>query len=102
MEFFGNDENAGGTGDGMAPNLLGGFIQELEETVADLAQKIIALEADPKNSQLINAVFRAFHNIKGISTMVGLKILPELMHYAESVFDHVRGGRLHISEAIIS
>lgn len=103
MEFFGDDENAAGSSeDGMAPNLLGSFIQELEETVADLEQKIVALEAEPKNSTLVNTVFRAFHNIKGSSTMVGLKILPELMHFAESVFDHVRAGRLQISEGIIS
>src|SRR3954464_4108243 len=101
MEFFGNDDGASSAGDEMAPNLLGSFIQELEETVADLEQKILALEADPKNFNMINTVFRAFHNIKGSSTMVGLKILPELMHYAESVFDHVRGGRLPISESII-
>lgn len=101
MEFFGDDEQSSADGD-MAPNLLGSFIQELEETIADLEQKIIEIEHDPSNSNLINSVFRAFHNLKGSSTMVGLKILPELMHFSESVFDLVRSGKMAISEKIIS
>ena len=101
MEFFGDDEQNSDNGE-MAPNLLGSFIQELEETIADLEQKIIDLETDPGNSNLVNSVFRAFHNLKGSSTMVGLKILPELMHYAESVFDLVRSNKLAITENIIS
>ena len=103
MEFFGDDEaTASSSDEEMAPNLLASFIQELEETIANLEQKIVSLETDPKNLDLINNIFRAFHNLKGSSSMVGLKTLPELMHYSESVFDHVRAGRLAISEPIIS
>ncbi len=101
MEIFGENESDQNSDD-MAPNLLGSFIQELEETIADLEQKLIDLEHDPSKGDLINAVFRSFHNLKGSSTMVGLKILPELMHYAESVFDHVRSGRLTITNPLIT
>lgn len=101
MEIFGENESTQSS-DEMAPNLLGSFIQELEETVADLEQKLVDLEHDPSKSDLVNAVFRSFHNLKGSSTMVGLKILPELMHFAESVFDHVRSGRLSITPPLIT
>lgn len=101
MEFFGDNEESS-RDDDMAPNLLASFIQELEETVSDLEQKIIDLEHDPGNSNLINSLFRAFHNLKGSSTMVGLKILPELMHYTESAFDLVRSGRMAVTVDFIS
>jgi two-component system chemotaxis sensor kinase CheA len=102
VEIFEDNNQAGSSGEDAGLNLLAIFVQELEETVSDLEQKLVALETDPSNLDLINAIFRAFHNLKGSSTMVGLKTLPEIMHYAESAFDHVRSGRLTVTEGLIS
>ncbi len=102
MEFFGENHESENRSNEIDSNLLNVFIQELEETISDLEQKLVELEANPANLDLVNALFRAFHNLKGSSTMVGLKTLPEMMHFSESVFDFVRAGRLPVTEGLIS
>jgi two-component system chemotaxis sensor kinase CheA len=101
MEFFGDDSNNQSNGDDQAPNLLASFARELEEGISNLEQKIVELEHDAENSELINAIFRAFHNLKGSSTVVGFRILPELMHFSESLFERVRSGKSKISTEMV-
>ncbi len=102
MEFFGEESAEGQANDEQAADVIASFVQELEESIANLEQKIVELESSPNNGNLINDIFRSFHNLKGSSSMVGFKVLPELMHYAESLFDHVRSGRCAITQAIVS
>jgi two-component system chemotaxis sensor kinase CheA len=101
MEFFGDDSSNQNSGDDQAPDLVANFAGELEEGISNLEQKIVELETNTENIELINAIFRAFHNLKGSSGVVGFKVLPELMHFSESMFERVRSGKCKINADMV-
>jgi two-component system chemotaxis sensor kinase CheA len=86
----------------MERELLQAFLQEFETTTTELERQIIELESSPQNADLTNAIFRSFHNIKGSSSLLGHKILPDLMHYAESLLNLVRQGTASVTEGMIT
>ena len=58
---------------------------------------LLQLEADPEDEELVNALFRAVHTIKGSSGLFGFDHVVEFTHKAESVMEKVRIGDLNIS-----
>lgn len=70
------------------------FVQELNETIQNLENGLIDLEADPINREKINGIFRLFHNLKGSSAMMEFHILKEVAHYAESLLNFGREGKI--------
>ena len=69
------------------------FLTEAGELLDRLGQQLIALERNPQDRELLNAVFRAFHTVKGGAGFLNLKAMVELCHIAEEVFGVVRAGR---------
>lgn len=86
----------------MERQLLQAFLQEFETTTTELERQLIELESNPQNADLTNAIFRSFHNIKGSSSLLGHKVLPDLMHYAESLLNLVRQGSASVTESMIT
>jgi len=72
--------------------LLGMFLDESREYLADAEAALLALEADPDDREACNTVFRAFHTIKGTSAFLGLEAVSHLAHRAESILARVRDG----------
>ena len=72
------------------PVLLGEFITESQELITRAEAALLALETDPENAEAINTVFRAFHTIKGTSAFLGLDLVSELAHRAESLLSRIR------------
>ena len=70
------------------------FFQECAELMADLEQGLLTLEAGSGDSEVVNAVFRAVHSIKGGAGAFGLDRLVAFSHVFETVLDEVRSERL--------
>lgn len=70
------------------------FVTELAETLQNLETSLIDLEASPTNSEKMNHCFRLFHNLKGSSSMMEFHIIKEIAHYAESLLDLGRKGKI--------
>lgn len=69
--------------------------EELLETLDDgLAELAAAAEEDSVDPEVVNAVFRAVHSIKGGAAAFGLETLVRFAHQFETVLDEVRSGRL--------
>jgi two-component system, chemotaxis family, sensor kinase CheA len=69
--------------------------EELLETLDDgLAELASAIEDDSVDAEVVNAVFRAVHSIKGGAAAFGLETLVRFAHQFETVLDEVRSGRL--------
>jgi two-component system, chemotaxis family, sensor kinase CheA len=69
--------------------------EELLETLDDgLAELATAAEEDSADAEVVNAVFRAVHSIKGGAAAFGLETLVRFAHQFETVLDEVRSGRL--------
>lgn len=92
------------TGDdmGLGAEFMQTFLVEVNDTIDVIEKGLIELESSPTNLDLINALFRAYHNVKGSSLSVGLRILSEVCHFAESALAKVRSGHLAVSEDMIS
>lgn len=72
--------------------ILQDFLVEAGEILDQLGEQLVDLEQSPDDNELLNAVFRGFHTIKGGASFVGLTALVELCHCAEDVFNILRNG----------
>ncbi|GAB6034290.1 chemotaxis protein CheA [Galenea microaerophila] len=89
----------------MDEEILQDFLVEAMELVEQLNEMLVDLEKTPDDTELLNAVFRAFHTIKGGAGFLGVKPLIEVCHRAENVFDKIRNGDLaydnNVADAIL-
>jgi two-component system chemotaxis sensor kinase CheA len=83
------------------PELFKDFLEEAREHLASIELNIISLEEDPENKEVINAIFRPFHSIKGVAGFLNLKDIQELSHEVENLLDGARSGNFPVTEAII-
>jgi two-component system chemotaxis sensor kinase CheA len=72
------------------PELRTDFLAESAELMETLGAQLIELERRPQDRELLNAVFRGFHSIKGGAGFFALTPVVELCHAAEDVFNALR------------
>lgn len=76
------------------------FIGEATGHVEAAEAGLLQLEEDGANADAVNAVFRAFHTIKGVAGFLNLVQIGALAHAAENLLDLVRKGQLQFGSAI--
>jgi two-component system, chemotaxis family, sensor kinase CheA len=72
------------------PELLGDFVLESRQHLADLESQLLVLERDPDDAESLNSVFRGFHTIKGLAGFLELWDVQKLAHETEAVLDRAR------------
>lgn len=72
--------------------ILQDFIVEAGEIIDQLSEQLVELEKRPDDHELLNAIFRGFHTVKGGAGFLGLQNLVNACHKAENVFDTLRNG----------
>src|SRR3954470_15778146 len=77
------------------------FFQECEEQLAELENGLLAMESGDADSEIINAVFRAVHSIKGGAGAFSLEALIRFAHVFETALDEMRSGRLAAADEVI-
>ncbi len=78
----------------MDEEILQDFLAEAQDLLEQLNEQLVDLEQAPDDIELLNAIFRAFHTIKGGAGFIGIKPLVEVCHRAENVFDKIRNGEM--------
>jgi two-component system chemotaxis sensor kinase CheA len=78
------------------------FKEEAYENLSLLEIALLELEEDPDNSELVGAVFRYMHTIKGSGAMFGFDDIASFTHNVESVFDLVRSGKIAVTKELIN
>ena len=73
--------------------ILQDFLIEAGEILEQLGEQLVQLEQRPQDADLLNAVFRGFHTIKGGAGFLNLEALVALCHRAEDVFNLLRNGQ---------
>ena len=76
--------------------ILQDFLVEGGEILEELNEQLVDLEQTPDDPDLLNAVFRGFHTIKGGAGFLNIEALVEVCHSAENVFDVLRQGKRHV------
>jgi len=74
--------------------LMQDFLTEASELLSDVDSKLIDLEKQPHDRDLLNIIFRGFHTIKGGAGFLNATELVTLCHLTENLFDNLRNGEL--------
>lgn len=77
------------------------FLLEAGEILELLNEQLVELESSPDDKELLNAVFRGFHTIKGGAGFLAIEPLIEVCHTAENVFDLLRQGQRSVDAALM-
>lgn len=80
--------------------ILKTFIAESEELLQQMEAALLQIEQAPDDVELINAIFRAAHTIKGSAGLFGLDHVVAFTHVAESVLDRIRSNELAFDETL--
>jgi len=70
------------------------FIGEANEQIEALEQLLLQLEGEPGDRDLLDALFRCAHTIKGSAGLFGLDEVVRFTHHVETLLDHLREGSL--------
>lgn len=76
------------------PEMLEGFCSEADEHLEAVDRDLLVLDGNPHCKETLNAVYRAFHSIKGVASMFDLKAIVSLAHEAENLLNVARDGAL--------
>ena len=77
--------------------LIAEFIAEGSDLISSAEEALLSLETEPEDMDSVGKVFRAFHTVKGTSAFLGLDLLSEFGHHAESLLSRVRDGEIRYS-----
>lgn len=72
--------------------ILQDFLVEAGEIIELLGEQLVELEQSPNDLDLLNAIFRGFHTVKGGAGFLAIDALVEICHSAEDVFNVLRQG----------
>lgn len=82
-------------------DILQDFLVEAGEILELLSEQLVELENNPKDKDLLNAIFRGFHTVKGGAGFLTLTELVETCHGAENVFDILRNGQRTVTSSLM-
>ncbi|KIC13317.1 chemotaxis protein CheA [Leisingera sp. ANG-Vp] len=85
----------------MSGSIQDTFFEECEELLEATDEGLTAIEGGDHDPEVVNAIFRAVHSIKGGAGAFGLDDLVAFAHRFETVFDEVRSNRLELDEKLI-
>ena len=81
--------------------ILQDFLLEAGEILEQLSEQLVELENQPDDVDLLNAIFRGFHTVKGGAGFLQLDALVDLCHVAENAFDLLRNGKLKVTSELM-
>lgn len=83
---FGDDEE-----------ILQDFLVEAGEILELLSEQLVELEQRPDDKDLLNAIFRGFHTVKGGAGFLQLNPMVDCCHVTENLFDILRNGKRDVT-----
>lgn len=81
--------------------ILEDFLVEAGEILEQLSEQLVDLEQRPDDSDLLNAIFRGFHTVKGGAGFLQLDPMVDCCHNAENLFDMLRNGEIKVSPELM-
>jgi two-component system chemotaxis sensor kinase CheA len=77
------------------------FVTESLDNLGTIEVKLMDLEQTPSDMEIINAIFRPFHTVKGVSGFLNFNKINKLAHVAENLLDKARNKELTIDGEIV-
>ena len=82
-------------------DILQDFLIEAGEILELLSEQLVELERRPDDGELLNAIFRGFHTVKGGAGFLSLGELVDACHGAENVFDLLRTSKRKVTSELM-
>jgi two-component system chemotaxis sensor kinase CheA len=83
------------------PSFYEDFLVEAQEHFEQIETNFLALEEAPGDLDLLNAIFRSVHTIKGAAGFLGLQKVQAVAHVGENVLDDLRKGRMELNDRVM-
>lgn len=77
------------------------FLSEVHDHLEESESNILSIEDENCDYEVINAIFRSIHSIKGSAGFLGLTDMQGLSHELEALLDKTRKGEISITQEII-
>jgi two-component system chemotaxis sensor kinase CheA len=77
------------------------FLSEVLDHLEESESNILSIEDEACDYEVINAIFRSIHSIKGSAGFLGLTRMQQLSHELEALLDKARKGEITITQEII-
>ena len=77
------------------------FVAEAEDGITDLNNALLALEADPEDTEAMDDVFRVAHTLKGNAAAMGYEDVSDFGHALEDLLDAVRQGDREVTPELM-
>lgn len=81
--------------------ILQDFLVEAGEILDQLSEQLVELEQRPDDRDLLNAIFRGFHTVKGGAGFLQLDAMVECCHATENLFDSLRNGKRSVTPSLM-
>ncbi len=81
--------------------ILQDFLVEAGEILEVLNEQLVDLEQSPGDADLLNAVFRGFHTVKGGAGFLAIDPMVDACHVCEDVFNVLRQGARSVNPALM-
>ena len=81
--------------------ILQDFLVEAGEILEQLSEQLVELEQRPDDKDLLNAIFRGFHTVKGGAGFLQLDNMVECCHVTENLFDILRNGKREVTSELM-
>jgi len=81
--------------------ILQDFLVEASEILEQLGEELVDLEQQPDDADLLNAIFRGFHTVKGGAGFLSIEPLVHVCHRAEDVFNVLRQGQRSVTAELM-
>ena len=83
------------------------FVAESRDLLDEVEPQILALEKDAVSSgkvdeNIIAAIFRLFHSLKGSASFLGFQTVARVTHEAETLLDIFRNGEAALDSAMLT
>lgn len=78
------------------------FLQESADHIAAIESGLLELRSRPEDTELLNAIFRSAHSIKGGAGSFGLGPMAQFTHELENLLDRLRAAEIAVSDEIIA
>lgn len=83
------------------PSFFEDFLIEAQEHFEQIETNFLALEESPGDLDILNAIFRSVHTIKGAAGFLGLQKVQAVAHVGENVLDDLRKSRMELNDRIM-
>ncbi|PCK10063.1 MAG: chemotaxis protein CheA [Alteromonadaceae bacterium] len=81
--------------------ILQDFLVEAGEIIEHLSEQLVDLEQRPDDKDLLNAIFRGFHTVKGGAGFLQLNAMVDCCHVTENLFDNLRNGQIAVTSDLM-